>query len=164
MHLYQWCQWLEGTRIGADVRNSDWLFPVIESVHMLGIVLLVGATGLFDLRLLGRGPLRQQSVSKIARQVMPWVWGSFSVMFITGVLMFTSEATRCYQSWCFRGKMILLILAGLNAFIFQFGAYRYVANWDDAALQPPRPARFAAGTSLVLWVLIVFAGRGIAYY
>lgn len=164
MHLYQWCQWLEGTRIGAGVRNSDWLFPVIESVHMLGIVLLVGATGLFDLRLLSRGPLRQHSVSQIGRQVMPWVWGSFAVMFITGALMFTSEATRCYQSWCFRAKMVLLVLAGLNAFIFQFGAYRHVANWDGAALKVPAGARYAAWASLVLWVLIVFAGRGIAYY
>jgi hypothetical protein len=164
MHLFQWCQWLEATTIGAAVRNSDWLFPFIESIHMLGIVFLVGATGLFDLRLLGRGPLRQQPISQLARQVMPWVWGSFAVMFITGSLMFTSEATRCYQSWCFRGKMILLILAGLNAFIFQFGAYRHVANWDDAALKPPSGARFAAYASLALWVLIVFAGRGIAYY
>jgi hypothetical protein len=164
MHLYQWCQWIESTSIGASVRNSDWLFPVIESVHMLGIILLVGATGLFDLRLLGRGPLRQQPVSQIARQVMPWVWGSFAVMFVTGVLMFSSEATRCYQSWCFRAKMILLLLAGLNAFIFQFGAFRYVANWDEGAREPPAGARVAAWTSLVLWVLIVFAGRGIAYY
>jgi hypothetical protein len=150
--------------MGASVRNSDWLFPVVESVHMLGIVLLVSATGLFDLRLLGRGPFRQQPASQVAHQVMPWVWGSFAVMFVTGVLMFTSEATRCYQSWCFRGKMILLLLAGLNAFIFQFGAYRHVANWDQAALKVPAGARAAAWTSLVLWVLIVFAGRGIAYY
>jgi Family of unknown function (DUF6152) len=121
MHVYQWCQWLESTSVGAGVRNSGWLFPVIESVHTVGIVLLVGATGLFDLRLLGRGPFRQQSASQ-AQQVMPWVWGSFSVMFLTGVLMFSSEATRCYQSWCFRAKMVLLMLAGLNAFIFQFRA------------------------------------------
>lgn len=164
MHLYQWCQWLERTTIGAGVRNSDWLFPVIESLHMLGIVLLVGATGLFDLRLLGRGPFRQQRASRAARQVMPWVWGAFTVMFFTGVLMFTSEATRCYQSWCFRAKMVLLVLTGLNAFIFQFGAYRQVANWDEASLEVPAGARAAAWTSLVLWVLIVFAGRGIAYY
>jgi hypothetical protein len=164
MHIYQWCQWLESTSVGADVRNSDWLFPVIESLHMLGIVLLVGATGLFDLRLLGRGPFRQQPASQVARQVMPWVWGSFAGMFITGSLMFTSEATRCYQSWCFRAKMVLLLMAGLNAFIFQFGAYRQVANWDEAARKPPAGARVAAWTSLVLWVVIVFAGRGIAYY
>jgi hypothetical protein len=164
MHIYQWCQWLESTSMGAGVRNSDWLFPVIESVHMLGIVLLVGATGLFDLRLLGRGPFRQQPASQVARQVMPWVWGSFAVMFVTGTLMFSSEATRCYQSWCFRAKMVLLVLAGLNAFIFQLGAYRQVAKWDEAVLKPPTGARVAAWTSLALWVVIVFAGRGIAYY
>jgi hypothetical protein len=84
-------------------------------------------------------------------------------MFLTGVRMFSSEA-RCYQSWYFRAKMVLLILAGLNAFIFQFGAYRQVANWDEAVLKPPTGARVAAWTSSVLWVVIVFTGRGIAYY
>jgi hypothetical protein len=60
--------------------------------------------------------------------------------------------------------MVLLVLAGLNAFIFQFGAYQQVADWDEASAKSPTGARAAAWTSLVLWALIVFAGRGIAYY
>lgn len=145
------------------VRNSDWLFLAIRSLHILGLVLLVGATSLFDLRLLGRGPVRQQPVSQIARRVMPWVGASFSGMFVTGVVMFSSEATRCYQSWCFRAEMIWLSLVGLNAFIFQFGAYRSVANGDEAVPESPAGARVAAWTSLVLSGLVVFAGRGIAH-
>lgn len=164
MPIFQWCQWLEATTVGSAIRNSSWLFPAIESVHVLGITVLVGSTGLFDMRLLGTGFLRDRRASDVAKQVMPWVWGSFSVMFVTGVLMFSSEATRCYQSWFFRLKLVLLLLAGLNAFIFQFGAYRQIANWDEASAAAPARARAAAWVSLLLWVFVVFAGRGIAYY
>jgi hypothetical protein len=163
MSIFHFCQWLEATTIGSGIRDSSWLFPVIESIHILGITILVGSTGLFDLRVLGRGFLRSQPVSKVWQQVMPWVWGSFSVMFATGVLMFSSEATRCYQSWFFRLKLGLLLLAGLNAFIFQFGTYRHIADWDEATVAPAA-ARVTAWISLLLWVFIVFAGRGIAYY
>jgi hypothetical protein len=164
MPIFHFCQWLEATSVGAAIRDSSWLFPVIESIHVLGIVVLVGTTGLFDLRLLGLGFLRHQRVSQVAEQVMPWVWGSFAVMFVTGVLMFSSEATKCYTSWFFRIKLGLLLLAGLNAFIFQFGTYRQIANWDEAGTVAPAAARVTAWVSLLLWVFIVFAGRGIAYY
>ena len=85
-------------------------------------------------------------------------------MVVTGSLMFSYEATRCYTSWFFRIKLVLLALAGLNALIFQFGAYRQVAAWDDTAAVAPRSARVAAWASLILWAFVVFAGRGIAYY
>ncbi|MGD0957322.1 MAG: DUF6644 family protein [Candidatus Acidiferrales bacterium] len=163
MPIFHFCQWLEATSVGAAIRDSSWLFPVIESIHVLGIVVLVGATGLFDLRLLGGGFLRHQRASQVAKQVMPWVWSSFAVMFVTGVLMFSSEATKCYTSWFFRIKLGLLLLTGLNAFIFQFGTYRQIANWDEARVTPAA-ARATAWVSLLLWVFIVFAGRGIAYY
>lgn len=164
MTLYHLCELIEKTTVGAGIRNSDWLFPVIESVHVLGIVVLVGSTGLFDLRLLNTGFLRQERASYVAKQVMPWVWSSFAVMFVTGVLMFSSEATKCYQSWFFRLKLVLLVLTGLNAFIFQFGAYRQIAKWDEAETKAPAGVRVTAWASLLLWVFIVFAGRGIAYY
>jgi Family of unknown function (DUF6644) len=164
MTLYHLCELVEKTALGSTIRNSDWLFPAIESVHVLGIVVLVGSTGLFDMRLLNTGFLRRERASDVAKQVMPWVWASFAVMFLTGVLMFSSEATRCYQSWFFRLKLGLLVLAGLNAFIFQFGAYRGIAHWNDAGTRAPGGARAAAWASLLLWVFIVFAGRGIAYY
>ena|SRR5271170_1078280 len=164
MPIFHYCEWLEATTIGSAIRNSSWLFPAIESVHVLGIIVLVGSTGLFDLRLLGKGFLSNQPASQVAAQVMPWVWGSFSVMFVTGVLMFSSEATRCYQSWFFRLKLGLLLITGLNAFVFQFGAYRQIADWDEADTVAPTGARVAAWVSLLLWVFIVFAGRGIAYF
>lgn len=156
-------QWFESTTIGTTVRDSNWLFPFIESVHMLGIVVLVGTSVLLDLRLLGRGILCHQPASQVASRALPVMWGSFAVMFITGVLMFLSEATRCYGSVSFRVKIVLLAAVGLNALVFQLGPYRKIAGWESAAVAP-RSARVAAWLSLALWVCIVVAGRGIAYW
>jgi len=164
MPIYQWCQWLESTSIGTAVRDSSWLFPVIESIHVLGIVVLVGSTGLFDLRLLGKGFLRDKPASLVKREVTPWVWSSFAVMAVTGSLMFSHEATKCYTSWFFRIKIVLIAVAGLNALIFELGVNRRLAIWDDAETEPPRAARIAAWSSLILWAFIVGAGRGIAYF
>ncbi len=125
--------------------------------------MLVGSSALLDLRLLNRGYLREQPVARMASRLLPVMWGSFAVMFITGVLMFMSEATRCYQSTSFRIKMALLVAAGLNALIFHFAAYRKIAKWESSPIAPAS-ARVAAWLSLALWAAIVVAGRGIAYW
>jgi len=130
---------------------------------MLGIVVLVGTSVLLDLRLLGRGVLRDQPASQVASRALPVMWGSFGVMFITGTLMFMSEATRCYDSMSFRVKIALLLAVGLNALVFQLGPYRKIAGWENAAVTPTS-ARVAAWVSMALWVCIVVAGRGIAYW
>ena len=130
---------------------------------MLGIVVLVGTSVLLDLRLLGRGILRQQPTSQVASRALPVMWISFGVMFLTGTLMFMSEATRCYESMSFRAKIALLLAVGINAMVFQLGPYRKIAGWENAAVTPAS-ARVAAWVSMVLWIGIVIAGRGIAYW
>lgn len=156
-------QWLEGTSIGTAVRESNWLFPVIESVHVLGIVVLAGSSALFDLRLLNRGFLREQPASRVAARLLPVMWASFAVMFITGTLMFVSEAWQCYTSIAFRVKIGLLLAVGFNAVLFHFGPYRKIGQWESAPAAPAS-AQTAAWLSLALWVGIIFAGRWIAYW
>jgi hypothetical protein len=154
---------IEATWIGRGVRDSSWLFPAIESVHMLGIVVLVGTSILLDLRLLGRGILRDRPTSEVAARALPFLWGSFAVMLLTGVLMFASKAEDCYESTSFKLKMAALLLVGVNAIVFQLGPYRRIAEWENAAVAPAS-ARIAAWVSLTLWICIVIAGRGIAYW
>ncbi len=125
--------------------------------------MLVGTSALLDLRLLNRGVLRSQPASQVAARALPVMWSSFAVMFITGVLMFMSEATRCYGSQSFRVKMALLVAVGINAMVFQLGPYRKIANWESVG-GTPRSARAVAWVSLTLWICIVVAGRGIAYW
>ena len=130
---------------------------------MLAIIALVGSSTLLDLRLLNRGFLRDQPASQVTSKLLPVMWTSFAVMLVTGVLMFLSEATRCYESVAFRVKMALLIVAGLNAIVFHFAAYRKLDKWE-AAPSTPGSAKMAAWVSMVLWLCIIVAGRGIAYW
>lgn len=161
MHAPGFFQWLQNTAVGSHISNSFWLFPFIECFHVFGIVVLVGATGVLDLRLLGLA-LKRQSVSKLNEQLLPWAWSGFALMVISGLLMFSSEAVKVYANGAFRLKMGLILLAGINALVFQTTVYKTVDKWDLLP-RPPIGARLAGMFSLVLWVGVIFAGRWIAY-
>jgi len=155
------CQWLEQSSLGSEIRDSFWLFPLIETIHLFGIVVLVGATSTLDLRLLGLA-MKRDPVSKLARQMLGWTWVAFSVMVLTGFLMFSSEATRCWENTAFRLKMGMLLLAGLNALIFHTASYRRLQQWDTSP-HVPAGAKIAGAFSVLLWFGIVAAGRWIAF-
>jgi uncharacterized membrane protein len=155
------CVWLEQTAVGSHVRESLWLFPVIETVHIFGIILLVGATSILDLRLMGV-TFREEPVSKLARRFLPWAWAGFIIQVTTGLLLFSSEATKMYGNLGFDVKMLLILAAGINAFVFHEISYRSVGRWDNDPVAP-LAARAAGVISILLWFGIVAAGRWIAY-
>lgn len=155
------CEWLEQTGIGTSIRESLWLFPVIETVHIFGIILLVGATSILDLRLMGL-TFRDEPVSKLAGRFIPWALAGFIIQVVTGLLLFSSEATKMYGNLGFQIKMCLIIVAGLNALIFHSVAYQSVGKWDRDPVGP-LSARVAGLVSILLWFGIVAAGRWIAY-
>jgi hypothetical protein len=137
------------------------MYPLVESAHVLTLCLFLGMAIMFDLRLLGV-TLRRVPITDMKRRLGPWMTAGFVVMVVTGVLLFYAIPVRSYQSIFFRAKVVALILAGLNAFVFHTTIDRRVAEWDLAPV-PPRAARRAGATSLVLWAIIVVAGRMIAY-
>jgi hypothetical protein len=162
MHfLAVFCEWLEQTKVGTVTRESTWLFPIIETVHIFGIVILVGATSILDMRLMG-WTLREKSVSKMAWQFLPWAWVGFLIQVITGGLLLASEATKMYDNFGFQIKMALIVVAGINAFVFHAIAYQSVGKWDNDPVAP-LSARAAGLFSILLWFGIVAAGRWIAY-
>jgi hypothetical protein len=154
------CRWLEQTSVGAAVRESLWLFPAIETVHLLGMAALVGTTAVFDLRLLG-WMLRRERVSELAGRLLPWSWAGFVLQVVTGALLFTSEAVKVYTNPAFRVKMLLIFLAGVHALIFHWTVYRDVASWESGVL--PAGAKVAGFVSILLWIGIVAAGRFIGF-
>jgi hypothetical protein len=160
MDLLSFCKWLEQTALGAGIRESLWLFPAIETLHLLGIVALVGTTVALDLRLLGWA-MRAQRVSELSRRLLPWAWVGFAAQVTTGFLLFSSEAVKCYANLAFRVKMVLILLAGVNALIFHFTVYRRVGIWDDDT--PPMGAKLAGFVSILLWFGVVAAGRFIGF-
>jgi hypothetical protein len=161
MDIPAFCAWLENTKWAMGVHQSLWLFPMIETAHLFGIVLLVGATSALDLRLLGL-TMKEEPVSRMAGRLLPWAWAGLTIQVATGFSLFASEATRCWENKAFRIKMVMLVLAGLNALIFHQTAYRRVASWDEARVTPAG-AKFAGCCSILLWFGIVAAGRWIAF-
>jgi hypothetical protein len=159
--LAQWCQWLYDTKVGSGIRESIWVFPIVEGTHLLGIALSVGMLCWFDLRLLGL-VLRDQPVSKVWAQVMPVAFVGFALMFVTGLLLFWAEAITAYRSIHFWIKLVLLVLAGINALSFEATAHKNMAEWDTAPV-PPLRARMTGAISLILWTAIVITGRTMAY-
>ena len=161
MTLLPFCQWLAETRGSIALHESLLMYPLVESIHVWSLALFVGFATLLDLRLLSL-VMRDLPVSEVARRLLPWTIAGFVVMVITGVLLFYAIPIRSYQSIFFRVKVILLILAGINAWVFHSRIWLRVAEWDQDPVAP-RSARFAGAASLVLWGCIIFAGRMIAY-
>lgn len=156
------CQLLYDSGFGAALRESDYAFSLVESVHVLSITLLIGTIVILDLRMLGI-VLRSIAVTRIARNVFPLVWSGFAISFVSGVLLFWAEAAKMYVNPAFRAKVILLALVGLNPLIFHTTIYRRVHEWEMLNLAPWR-ARAAAFASITLWASIVIAGSAIAYF
>ena len=154
-------QWLAGTRGSIALHESLYMYPLIESAHVLTLCLFVGTAAMLDLRLLGL-TLRRVPVSEVLRRLLPWTIAGFVVMVVTGALLFYAIPVRTYQSVFFRIKVVMLILAGLNVWVFHRGVQRSMSEWDVQSVAPRR-ARMAAAVSLVLWAGIIVAGRMIAY-
>ena len=146
--------------IAAAMRESMWLYPAVEIVHIVGFTILVGAVILFDLRVLGL--TRRVPVRMLAAHLLPWGAAALILIVPAGLLMFSSDAGNLVGNRAFVLKMLLLMLAGTNAAAFHMGAFRSVEKWDQGVTAPVS-ARLHAATSLSLWLGIVTCGRMIAY-
>jgi hypothetical protein len=152
---------LYATGVATQIRENELAFPCIESVHVLALTLVVGSIAMVDLRLLGWAS-RDRAVSRLSADVLPVTWAAFGVAAVSGFLLFASNAPKYADNPYFRGKLVLLALAGINMLVFQLGARRGLGAWDNAAATP-RAARVAAALSLLIWTLVVAAGRWIGF-
>ncbi len=157
MVIPEFCAWLENTAVATHIRQSTWLFPTIETIHVLFTVLVVGTVTMLDLRLLNIA-YRDRSVSELHNEVLPWTWASFLCAAIAGSLLFSSNATKYYHNFTFRMKMLSLLLVGINAAFFELRTYRGVIKWDRGS-RIPLAAKIAGGVGLVLWIAVVAFGR-----
>jgi hypothetical protein len=161
MSLLHFVQWLESTQASVSFHESIWSFPIVESVHVLGLCLFLGMAVLTDLRLLGV-TFRHVPVSELMARLLPWTWTGAVIMVLSGLILFLNTPVRYYTNIFLRVKFVMLFLAVMNAWVFHSGIYRKVARWDRE-MPTPKFARFAGAISLVLWGGIVVAGRMIAY-
>ena len=156
-----WFQWLENTGLAATVRESVWAYPIVETVHILGFVILVGSAAMFDLRLLGAS--RRLPVSATARHLLTSSRASLLVVVPSGLLLFMSNATALSINPAFRLKLVLLAAAGLNAYIFHRWPFKTVKVWNRK-VRAPAAAKISAVISLLLWAGVITCGRFIAYF
>jgi hypothetical protein len=161
MSLLAFFEWLADTSWSVDLHESQYAYPLIESIHVWTMAVFFGSVVMFDLRLLGV-TMRRVPASEVVDRLLPLTIAAFVIMVISGTLLFFAIPLRSYQSIFFRFKMLLLLLAGLNVWIFHSRVYPKVAAWDVDGV-PPRAAKVAGALSLTLWIGIIFSGRMIAY-
>jgi hypothetical protein len=155
-----WLTWLSDTALALAMRQSLWLYPIAESLHILGLAVMVGAAAMFDLRLLGVS--RHLPVTAMARHLLPWSRRGFGMVVVTGTLMFVSDAPVFAANPAFQAKLGLILVAGTNIAVFHAFTARSVASWNERA-KPPVAAKLAGALSLLLWTAVIVAGRFVAY-
>lgn len=154
--LIPFFQWCDNSMIASAIRNSRVAFPIIENFHLFALTVLLGTLVVLCLRQFGL-VLKNQPIAEVATHLKPWNRWGMAVMLISGVLLFLSEAMKCYSNTSFRVKMIFLFFA----LLFQFTVYnRLVAREQDYA---PLAGRIAAGVVLFLWFGVGLAGRAIGF-
>lgn len=150
--FFEWC---EATALGSAVRNSVYAFPLIEAVHLVALCVMGGALIMVDLRLLGLG-MKDQKPGDLATLARPWVVGALGVMLSSGVLLFLSEAIKCFYNTSFWVKMVTLPIAVTFTFLVR----------DPRVMKrtlSPMQARILGSASLLLWFVVAAAGRWIGY-
>ena len=159
--IHSFALWLDSHAWSTALHESLWAYPLIESTHVLALMLFVGLLAMVDLRMLGWA-FRETPVSALTGRLLPWAVVGFVVMVSTGLLLFYAIPVRTAHSIWFRVKVILLIGAGLNAWWFHQRVSKDRPQWD-AAPRPPSGVRLSAALSLSMWAGVIVVGRMIAY-
>jgi hypothetical protein len=154
-------EWLQRTGVAVQIRDSLFTFPVLESIHVVGLALVFGTIAILDLRLLGVAST-ERPVSRLMSDLLTWTWAAFVLTAATGALMFSTNAVVYFHNSFFRAKMLLLVLAALNMLVFELTARKTIARWDESGVTP-RAAKVAATLSLLIWVGVIVAGRAIGF-
>jgi len=152
--LFKWC---DNTWLGNVIRNSRIYFPIIETFHLFALTLLFGAVVILNLRLFGF-ILRRQPISQLALDLAPWIRWNVVVILASGIMLFLSEAMKCYASEPFRFKMVFLF----SALLFHFTIFRWVTRAGEGRMNPIW--NWATGVlSLALWFGVGLGGRAIGF-
>ncbi|EOV9619518.1 hypothetical protein ACN5LY_004159 [Cronobacter dublinensis] len=159
--LNTWLTLLQDSSLGETLRDAQYLYPALESLHILGISLLIGPTFIFDLRLLGIGR-SIVTVTLAARYLLPVSHIGLTIAVMTGMALLSAQATVVASAGAAPWKAGLIIVAGFNVLIFHKGIYRTVVNWD-LDTHSPLPAKFSALVSALVWMGVILAGRFLAY-
>src|SRR3954469_6115674 len=127
--------WLQKTTLAIHIRDSLLLFPLLESAHVIGLALVVGTVVIIDLRLLGLATT-YRSFSRLGADTLPWTLRAFPLAAPTGSFVFSPNAIACSHATWFPAKVLLLVLAAINAIGFELTARRKIGEWDLSRSAP----------------------------
>ncbi len=161
MNLDSSLEFVASTPFAKAISQGAIAFPMLECVHVVAIVVVVGTISIVDLRLLGYRSHRR-GVRQLVRDLVPYTWAAFAVAFLAGLLLFISNAPKYAHNPQFQMKMVLILVAAANMALFHLTIYRHVDEWDERS-PPPAAARLAGLTSLGLWITVVFLGRWVGF-
>ena len=161
MTLLPFCEWLASTDWSIALHESLYLYPLIETTHVLALLLFVGSVTFVDLRLLG-WVFQDVPISEVTGRLLPWTVAGFFIIVVTGALLFYAIPVRTYLSIFFRIKMLMLVGAGINAGLFHLRVRRCEPSWDRDP-KPPFKIRATGAVSLISWAIVIVMGRMIAY-
>ena len=159
--MLNFVEWLATTKWSIALHESLYLYPWIESSHVLFICFFFGTLIFVDLRLTGKvfGDL---SIAEMNKKILPLTIIGFCLMSLTGLLLFYAIPIRNYQNIFFRIKIFLILIAGLNALFVHKRMSKEAKNWDKDSLIPTT-MKVSAVASLFVWSLVIISGRLIAY-
>lgn len=148
--------------MGTTIASSEWMFPTIETIHVIAIVTVIGAIAMMDLRLLGLTS-GGRTVRALAHDTLPVTWVAFALAAITGLLLFVSKASTYMVNPYFLWKMGLMALAGVNMAVFHRYLSQGMDSWGEPDAAVPLNVKLAGALSLALWMVIPFCGRVIGF-
>jgi hypothetical protein len=157
--LRTFAQWLSTTTL-AGYMNGPWEWPIAESLHFIGLSLLMGTVGLFDLRLLGLG---KRIPFAALHRLIPWGIGGYVLNILTGICFLAASADQYMYNPAFQLKILSMGIAGVNVLIFYTTMFRKVRTLKPGE-NAPLPARIIGGVSLVCWLSVITFGRLITFY
>jgi hypothetical protein len=152
---------IQNSSLGTTIAESTWMFPTLETIHVIFLVSVLGTIFVVDLRMLGWTSNRF-ALTAVAKDTLPWTWGAFIGAAITGTLLWVSKASDYMHNPYFLLKMATMALAGLNMMYFHFITGRTVEHWDKDATMPAA-VKVGAALSIILWIMVVFFGRAIGF-
>lgn len=151
-------EWLQTTRLALFVAETLWAYPLFETLHTIGMTLLVGSLGLVNLRVLG---FKHELPVVGTLDFLPLAWLGFTLNLISGLALFSSDAVYFWSSITFRVKLALILLGGINAFVLGQSVFRQARAGHAVAARPA--VQLVAASSLLFWLGAIAAGRLIAY-
>ena len=151
---------LQNSAIAQFVNTAGPTYPIVEAIHVIAVALVFGTILIVDLRLLGVASTNRP-FTRVAHDLLHFTWAGFALAVVTGTLLFLPNAGSIYINVNFQVKMVLLLLAGINMFVFELVTARRVSVWDNAV--PPASARLAGLLSIGLWMGVIVFGRLIGF-